>query len=76
MLETITLEEAQSHLPELIERLQPGAEIIITRDNQPVAELHSLVAATPVPRFGNCRGALTVLVEDDEHLSDFAEYMP
>ncbi|MGH9855821.1 MAG: type II toxin-antitoxin system Phd/YefM family antitoxin [Blastocatellia bacterium] len=76
MLETITLEEAQSSLPELIDRLKLGAEIIITRNNQPVAELHLPGGAAPQPRFGNCQGALTILAEDDEHLQDFKEYMP
>ncbi len=76
MSETITLEEAQSSLPELIDRLKPGAEIVITRNNQPVAELHLPVSTLPQPRFGNCRGSLTILAEDDEHLQDFKEYMP
>ena len=76
MLENITLEEAQSNLPELVERLQPGAEIVITRNNQPVAALHLPTSAVPQPRFGSCRGALTILAEDDEHLQDFKDYMP
>lgn len=76
MLETITLEEAQASLPELIDSLQPGAEIVITRNNQPIAELHLPTSATLLPRFGNCRGALTILAEDDEHLQDFKEYLP
>jgi antitoxin (DNA-binding transcriptional repressor) of toxin-antitoxin stability system len=75
MSETVTLEEAQSSLPELIDRLQSGAEIVITRDNQPVALLHLPAGALPQPRFGNCRGSLTILKEDDEHLEDFREYM-
>lgn len=76
MPEIITLEEAQSSLPELIDRLKPGTEIVITRNNQPVAELHLPTGALPQPRFGNCRGSLTIIAEDDEHLQDFREYMP
>lgn len=76
MLENISVEEAQSHLPEIIDNLKPGAEIIITRNNQPVAALHLPETALPQPRFGNCRGALTILAEDDEHLQDFKDYMP
>ena len=76
MLETITLEEAQASLPELIARLTPGAELIITRNNQPVAELHRTNGAPPQPRFGSCRGSLTILAEDDEHLRDLEEYLP
>ncbi len=76
MLENITLEEAQSSLSELIDRLKPGAEIVITRNNQPVAALHLPASISPQPRFGSCRGALTILAEDDEHLQDFKDYMP
>jgi antitoxin (DNA-binding transcriptional repressor) of toxin-antitoxin stability system len=76
MLETISLEEAQANLPVLIERLQPGGEIVITRNQQPVAALRAPVSPLPQPRFGNCRGALTIVVEDDEHLKDFQEYLP
>ncbi len=75
MLETITLEEAQISLPALIERLLPGAEIIITQNQQPVARLNAANTALPTPQFGSCRGALTVISEDDEHLTDFQEYL-
>ena len=36
MYETITIEEAQAHLPELIAGLTPGQEIIITSNDQPL----------------------------------------
>jgi antitoxin (DNA-binding transcriptional repressor) of toxin-antitoxin stability system len=75
MLENITLEDAQSNLPEIIDRLKPGAEIVITRNNQPVAALHLPADATPQPHFGRCRGALTILAEDDKHLLDFKDYL-
>lgn len=30
----------------------------------------------PHPLPGRCQGMLTILCEDDEHLKDWAEYMP
>ena len=33
-MSTVTLEEAQAHLSELIDRLQPGEEIVITRERE------------------------------------------
>ena len=30
----------------------------------------------PLPQFGSCKGMLTIISDDDEHLKDFAEYMP
>ncbi len=35
---TVTLEEAQAHLAELVARLVPGEEVIITRDEQPACQ--------------------------------------
>jgi antitoxin (DNA-binding transcriptional repressor) of toxin-antitoxin stability system len=76
MSTTIPLEEAQARLAELIEHLSPGDEIVITREEQPVAKL---VGSRPAPRPrqpGNCKGMLTIVSDDDEHLKDFEEYMP
>ena len=72
---TRTLEEAQAKLPELIASLAPGEEVVVTQDAQPVAELHLIAKARPRPQFDNCRGMLTIVAEDDEHLVDFKDYM-
>jgi prevent-host-death family protein len=76
-MQTITLEDAQAHLSELLEKLQPGEELVITREEQPVARLTG--TATPLKRKprqpGNCKGMLTIVADDEEHLKDFAEYM-
>ena len=42
MLPTMSIEEVQATLPEIISKLGPGDEVVITRDNQSVAELRSL----------------------------------
>jgi prevent-host-death family protein len=76
-MSTVTLEEAQAHLSELIDRLQPGETLVITRNEKPVARL--LVEESPKrePRkAGSAKGMLTILQDDDEHLKDFEEYMP
>ena len=75
MLPSISIEEAQATLPDLISKLGPGEEVVITKDDQPVAELRSLAAGKPQPRFGSCKGMLTIVTEDEEHLGDFKEYM-
>lgn len=73
---TISLEEAQATLSDLLSTLGPGEEVVITKDDHPVAALRSCAAGKPPPRFGNCQGMLTIVTEDDEHLKDFQEYMP
>ena len=73
---TVTIEEAQNKLSELIHRLTPGEEVVITENNQPVAKLVASRAEKPRPIPGRCQGMLTIVAEDDEHLEGFKEYMP
>ncbi len=73
---TVTLAEAQAHLPELLEQVAAGQEIVITRDDTPLAQLTPIRRAKPQPQFGSCKGMLTIVSDDDEHLEDFKEYMP
>jgi prevent-host-death family protein len=76
MSTTVTLEEAKAHLEELVEQLAPGDEIVITQENRPVARLIPTVENKPRPQFGSCKGMLTIVSDDDEHLEHFKEYMP
>jgi prevent-host-death family protein len=75
-MSTITLEEAQQHLAEIIEQLAPGQEIIITRQATAVARL---VAAAPSSerKLGSLRGSVRFMAPDfDVPLVEFREYMP
>jgi antitoxin (DNA-binding transcriptional repressor) of toxin-antitoxin stability system len=75
-MSTITIEEAQAKLPELIDNLTPGEELIITRNDQPIAKLVGQWRPALKPRQpGSAKGKLIILAEDDEHLEDFKEYM-
>jgi antitoxin (DNA-binding transcriptional repressor) of toxin-antitoxin stability system len=74
-MQTITLEETQSHLREIIDKLSPGEEVVLTRDNHPVARLLG-EKKPPRPGPGLGKGMLTIVSDDDEHLKDFAESMP
>jgi len=74
---SITIQEAQATLPELIHRLVPGEEVILMEDDRPVAKL---VAAAPlprpIPRLGTQRGSVLYMAPDfDAPLDDFKEYM-
>ena len=71
----VTIEEAQAKLPDLIHNLTPGEEVVITENNEPVAKLVGS-PQKPRPLPGRCKGMLTIIAEDDEHLEDFKEYMP
>lgn len=76
---TITIQEAQTSLPELIHRLAPGEAVTITENDRPVAKLvsepsHANSGLRPPPGLG--KGYIKVVADDDEHLDDFADYMP
>ena len=74
---TVTLEEAQAQLPKLIEQLRPGEEIIITRDQKPVARLVGEAQPERKPRRpGTLKGSVLYMAPDfDAPLEDFKEYM-
>ena len=73
---TVTLEEAQRRLSELITTLIPGEELRITRDDWIIATLVRLPEPSQEPRKpGSAIGKLTIVSDDDEHLKDFEEYM-
>jgi antitoxin (DNA-binding transcriptional repressor) of toxin-antitoxin stability system len=75
-MSTLTLEEAQARLPDVIHNLAPGEGVVIVENNQPVARLTAESTLQRQPRkAGSAKGLLTIVCEDDEHLRDFAEYV-
>jgi len=74
---TVTLKDAQAHLGELIAKLTPGAEIVITKDAQPIARLVAEKSPARKPRVpGSAKGMIAYLADDfDAPLEDFKEYM-
>jgi prevent-host-death family protein len=76
MSTTVTLDEAKAQLAELIRHLVPGDEILITEADRPLARLLPAAEGKPRPQFGSCKGMLTIVSDDDEHLQHFKEYMP
>jgi len=73
---SVTIEEAQARLPELIAQLGDGETLVITQNQQPIARLLAERKDARKPRRpGSAKGILKVVSDDDEHLADFAEYM-
>lgn len=73
MTKIVELEVAQATLSELIAGLKPDDEVEIVHNHKPVARI--MLPKSRTPRFGSCKGMLTIISDDDEHLKDFAEYM-
>jgi antitoxin (DNA-binding transcriptional repressor) of toxin-antitoxin stability system len=78
MSATITIEEAQAKLRDLIHQMAPGDELVITENQEPVAKL-VMESPKPTPGLrpppGLGKGYITVVADDDEHLRDFADYI-
>ena len=74
----ITIEEAQASLPDVIHRLAPGDEVVITENDQPIARLLPSVqqALADPPRLGTLQGTVQYIAPDfDAPLEDFKDYM-
>jgi antitoxin (DNA-binding transcriptional repressor) of toxin-antitoxin stability system len=73
----LTIDEAQGRLREVLAGLQPGEEVALTDNGQPVAKL---VREQPKPTLrpppGLCKGMITYIAPDfDAPLEDMKEYM-
>jgi prevent-host-death family protein len=53
---SVTIDQVKTQLPQLIERVERGEEVIITRNNEPVARLVPHIPARPKRGFGSMRG--------------------
>lgn len=77
MTRTVQLEEAQATLKQLVDGLGPNDEVVIVEGRLPVARLTRTLNSPGEQRVpGNCKGIITLEVEDDEHLEHFRDYMP
>ena len=72
-METMTIQEAQAHLPQLIERAAAGEEIIIAEAGKPVAKLVGY-QHIPKPREpGIWKGKIKIADDFDELPEEIAK---
>jgi len=76
-MHAVTLEEAQARLPELIAETQGGGEIVITRDDKPVAKLTAVagVVQSGLPLLGLLKGKIVFHEGWEEMPEEFKPYM-
>jgi antitoxin (DNA-binding transcriptional repressor) of toxin-antitoxin stability system len=73
-MQTITVEEAQNHLAEIIGKLPPGEEVILTRDDKPVATIR---ATRDPPLLGTLKGTILYIAPDFDDIPEgFEDYLP
>jgi prevent-host-death family protein len=71
----VDLKQAEADLEKLVREVGAGAEVLITRNGQPIARLVPVtgVASDRVP--GSAKGLFEVPDDFDEPLDDFRDYM-
>jgi antitoxin (DNA-binding transcriptional repressor) of toxin-antitoxin stability system len=75
-MSSITIQEAQFRLSDLIHRLTPGDEVVITENNEPVARLARTGPKKQWPcKAGSAKGKIHIAPDFDEPLEEFKEYM-
>ena len=75
-MRTVTIEEAQAKLPELIHDSLQGEELIITEDDYPIAILVRSSRTSWPCQPGSAKGKKHWMADDfDAPLEDFKEYM-
>jgi len=72
---TVTIEEAEGHLEDLIEKANAGDEVILAKNGEPVAKLVALPRTKPSeplpPRtFGDFRGRIRIADDFNDPLPD------
>jgi prevent-host-death family protein len=71
----VELPQAQADLAKLIEQVESGIEVLITRNGRPVARLTPATERMPDRVPGSAKGVFTVPDDFDAPLEDFREYM-
>ena len=75
-MSTVTLEEAQAHLGDLISSLTPGEELLIAQQGQPVAKLVRSQRTSWPCRAGSAKDKILWIAPDfDGPLDNFREYV-
>ena len=74
-MSTVTLEEAQARLPQLLDQLQAGEELTITAHGQPLAQVKKAERTTWPCHAGSARGKIHLAADFDAPLDEFKEYM-
>jgi antitoxin (DNA-binding transcriptional repressor) of toxin-antitoxin stability system len=75
-MRTVTIQEAQARLADLIHNLLPGDELVITEKNLPIAKLYRSEPKTQWPcEPGSAKGKIWMAPDFDAPLEEFKEYM-
>ena len=71
----VSVEKTQTiQLPDLIDYVINGEEVVFTQNNLPIAKLVAVRQEKPRPQFGSAKGLFVMAEDFNEPLADFDEY--
>lgn len=75
----VSVEEAGAKLPQILEDVKRGIEVIIKQNNIAIAKLSPPAAPEneqerPIPKLGTAEGHVWIADDFDAPLDDFADY--
>ncbi len=72
----LNLDDAQAHLREIVAGLQPGEEVVLTDNGQPLAKLVKMVRTSWPCKAGSAKDTVHWMAPDfNAPLEEFKEYM-
>ena len=71
----VSIEEAKTSLPELIEAAVSGEEVVIASDDRQLVRLVPVSRTKSRPQFGSAEGLIVMSEDFEEPLEDFEEYL-
>jgi prevent-host-death family protein len=71
----VNIHEAKTHFSKLVKRVIEGEEIIIAKDNKPVAKLIQIDHLEKKRKLGSAKGKIQVSADFNRPLEDFKEYL-
>ena len=74
-MNVVALTEAQNRLPELIEEVAGGADVVISRGDGASFRLVPIAPVEQTPRFGSARGLVEVADDFDDPIPGFEPYL-
>lgn len=75
-MSTLNLDEAQARLREIVADLQPGEEVVLTDNGQPLAKIVKTARTSwPCKAGGYKKAGFWIAPDFDAPLDEFKEYM-
>lgn len=74
-MQEVSVEKASTiRLPDLIDSVMDGDDLIFTQNDRPVAKLTAVRQEKPCPQYGSAKGLFVMADDFDAPLEDFDEY--